>query len=180
VATFGVVIDACALYPARLRDTLLLAAERGLYRLQWTDQILEELRRNLVTDARLLPSQAQHLIEVMRESFEHAQVRGYEPLIPVMPPDPKDRHVAAAAVTSHCQVIVTLDLTHFPTEQLQPFGLEPQSPDMFLTHLYHLYPDHLRAIIKHQVTHLKRPPLTSTQVLERLARFAPEFVALLS
>ena len=44
----SVVIDACSLYPMYLRDTLLRAAEARLYRVYWSEQILEELRRNLV------------------------------------------------------------------------------------------------------------------------------------
>jgi len=85
VATFGVTLDACVLYPARLRDTLLLAAERNLYRPQWTDEILAELRRNLVTSAPMTDAKADGLIESIRVSFEHAVVVGYEPLIPAMP-----------------------------------------------------------------------------------------------
>lgn len=34
--------------PAHLRDTLLRLAERRLYRALWSDDIIEELRRNLV------------------------------------------------------------------------------------------------------------------------------------
>ena len=44
----GVVLDACVLIPATLRDTLLRAAEQGMYRLHWSNQILEEVRRNLI------------------------------------------------------------------------------------------------------------------------------------
>ena len=43
-----VVLDACVLVPGSLRDTLLRAAEAGLYRLCWSDRILDELRLSLV------------------------------------------------------------------------------------------------------------------------------------
>ncbi len=45
---FGAVLDACAIFPASLRDTLLRAADINLYKFQITDEILEEMRRNLV------------------------------------------------------------------------------------------------------------------------------------
>lgn len=43
-----VVLDACVLFPASLRDTLLRAAKADLYRLHLTEEILEEVRRNLI------------------------------------------------------------------------------------------------------------------------------------
>ena len=36
MSSFGVVLDANVLFPASLRDTLLRAADAGLYRLQLT------------------------------------------------------------------------------------------------------------------------------------------------
>lgn len=48
--SFTAVVDACALYPASLRDTLLTAAESRLYTIQITDDILEEVCRNLARD----------------------------------------------------------------------------------------------------------------------------------
>jgi hypothetical protein len=48
MSSIGVVLDACVLFPGSLRDILLRATEADLYRLCLTDQILEEMRRNLV------------------------------------------------------------------------------------------------------------------------------------
>lgn len=42
------VLDACVLYPIRLRDTLLNLAEAGCYRVLWTEEILTETSRNIV------------------------------------------------------------------------------------------------------------------------------------
>jgi hypothetical protein len=38
---FPVVLDSCVLYPMYLRDTLLRAAEAGLYRVHWSQEILD-------------------------------------------------------------------------------------------------------------------------------------------
>ena len=47
-APFKVVLDANVLYPFSLRDTLLRAAAAALFQVYWSDEILEETRRNLV------------------------------------------------------------------------------------------------------------------------------------
>jgi len=41
-------LDAKVIFAAGIRDTLLRAANAGLYRFHWSDQILEEVRRNLL------------------------------------------------------------------------------------------------------------------------------------
>jgi hypothetical protein len=48
MSSIGVVLDACVLFPGSLRDTLLRAAQADLFRLYITEDILEEVRRNLV------------------------------------------------------------------------------------------------------------------------------------
>jgi hypothetical protein len=45
---FPVVVDACALYPYSLRDTLLRLAEAEFYEIYWSEGILAEMTRCLV------------------------------------------------------------------------------------------------------------------------------------
>ena len=45
---FVVVYDACVLYPAPLRDLLVRLGMTGLFRAKWTDQILDEVFRNIL------------------------------------------------------------------------------------------------------------------------------------
>ncbi|MGB0930642.1 MAG: hypothetical protein ACPGVB_07695 [Chitinophagales bacterium] len=45
---FNVVLDACVLYPAPIRDLLLNLAEQGLYSPKWSEIIQEEWLRNLL------------------------------------------------------------------------------------------------------------------------------------
>jgi len=112
-SAFRVVIDACALFPLNLRDTLLRAAERGLFQLRWSDEILEEMHRNLVGKGFMTEAQAKRSRAVMEEAFPESMIAGYEQLVPAMRNDEKDRHVAAAAVKAGAQVIVTSNLRDF-------------------------------------------------------------------
>lgn len=90
-APFGVVLDACVLFPLTLPDTLLRAAEAGFYQLHWSEQIIEEMRRNLVARGIVTEEQATRLTTKMKEIFPEAMVADYESLIAGMKNDEKDR-----------------------------------------------------------------------------------------
>ena len=110
---YAVVLDACVLHPAHLRDTLLRLSERELVQPLWTPTILEELERSLTK--REVPARlARRVIETMEAAFESAMVRGFEPLVDSMTCDSKDRHVLAAAVHGDAGAIVTFNVRDFP------------------------------------------------------------------
>lgn len=180
MSSFGVVLDACVLIPATLRDTLLRAAEQGMYRLHWSDRILEEVRRNLVKREMTSSVDAQYLINQMSTFFAEANVRGFETLVPCMTNDEKDRHVLAVAVMSRSQVIVTSNIKDFPEKALDPFGIEAQTPDEFLTHLFYLNSRLMVEILTEQAQDLDDPPMSVPEVLAVLALIAPGFVKLIS
>jgi len=173
-APFRVVVDACALIPVTLCDTLLRAAAAELFQIYWSEEILEETRRNLVGKLRLTEEGATRRCDAMRRYFREAMVTGYEPHVAAMQNDPKDRHVAAAALKVGAQVIVTSNMRDF---KKLPEGIEAQTPDEFLCNLFGLSPDRMVAIVKAQAAALKRPPVTFEQVLGGLATVVPEFAA---
>lgn len=181
MTSFGAILDANVLYTAGPRDTLLRAAERGLYRPHWSGMILDEVKRNLIERFTKLGNptpedSAQYLLDEMEAHFPEAQVENFEALIPVMTNDAKDRHVLAAAIVGKAQVIVTNNLRDFPIAALQPYQVEAQSPDTFLTNLFGLYPQDLRCILTEQGQDL-RIPRTLEQMLDSLAPQVPGFVA---
>jgi predicted nucleic acid-binding protein len=173
-APFRVVVDACALIPVTLCDTLLRAAAAGFFQIYWSEEILDETRRNLVGKLGLTKEQAAARCTAMRQYFREAMVTGYEPYIAAMENDPKDRHVAAAALKVSAQVIVTSNLRDF---KKLPEGIEAQSPDEFLCNLFGLGPAGMVALVRAQAAALKRPPVSFEQVLGGLATVVPEFSA---
>lgn len=167
--------------PAALRDTLLRAAEAGLYLPCWSESILQEVQRNLVEDRLTTARQAQSLVETMRGIFPEALVTGYEQIIDLMTNDIKDRHVLASAVVGGAQVIVTANLSDFPRQALEPFNVVAQSPDEFLISLFATNPDQMARIIVGQAADLVAPPLSTSDVLEMIAaQHAPTFAALVA
>lgn len=176
MATFAVVVDANVLIPAAPRDTLLRAAEVGLYRLHWSAEILDEVERNLITHGITDEVNARQLVDVLRRVFPEAMVKGYEAIVGELANHPKDRHVLAAAIHTGAQVIVTENLSDFPQEILAPHGIEAQSLDTFLEYLFLLAPDQMIQIIHEQAADLDNPPISVDDVLAHLTAIAPAFV----
>jgi len=178
LSSFIAVLDACVLFPASLRDTLLRTAKAGLYRLQLTDDILMEVYRNLIKKG-MPEDKAKRLMDILSTEFEEAFVTQYRKLISSMPINEKDKHVLAAAMACKAQIIVTQNLKDFPPYLLASFDIEAQSPDDFLVHLYRLAPKTMWEIIVGQAGALRNPPKTLLEVLNTLKLHVPNFVNLM-
>jgi predicted nucleic acid-binding protein len=176
---FLAVVDACALYPFALRDTLLRLAELELYDVQWSERILEEMRANLLENYGATDEQADRVVAEMTGAFAGAAVPAdaIAELEPAMTNDEKDRHVLAAAVASGSEVVVTFNLTDFPEEALGPLGIEAVHPDDFLQTLLAIDEPAVLGALEQQAADLVNPPLTFDELLEALERAAPGFVA---
>src|SRR6516165_491443 len=99
ISDFPVIVDACVLVQAAVRDTLLRLFERRLFLARWTDEIIEETVRTLRDNLGRTQEQTDHLVNELRNHFPDAWVEhGYRELIPAMTNQEKDRHVLAAAV----------------------------------------------------------------------------------
>lgn len=171
---FWAVLDACVLHPIGLADTLLWVAHVEVYQPLWSRDILEELRRSVLE--RLPEANIDARIADMVEAFPEAEVAGYEALVDGLANDPKDRHVLAAAIVGKAQVIVTTNLRHFPAETCQPYGVEAQHPDEFLTNALHIDPDRVVRALAQQAAAKQRPPITFDELMDRLGETAPIFV----
>src|SRR3712207_4247968 len=107
----GAVLDANVLVPNALRDTLLRAAEAGLYDARWSATTLAEVERTLLN--RILPEhparieRVQHLLTAIRSAFPAATLVENRDLLARLTNDPKDRQVLAAAIQSGAATIVT-------------------------------------------------------------------------
>ena len=177
MASLGVVLDACVLIPGCLRDTLLRAAQAGLFRVQWSEETVTEVRRNLVEDGLVVDEvKAAQLVGKMQEAFPLASVPLSRRFVQTMPNHPEDRHVLAAAVASQDRMLVTFNLRHFPVSDLAPRGVEALDPDAFLTLLCGTEPSAMVRIIRKQAQALRKPQQTALQVLGTLSKHAPTFV----
>jgi hypothetical protein len=92
-------------------------------------------------------------------------------------PDPKDRHVLAAAIESEADVIVTLNLRHFPSSVLEKLGIEAQSPDDSLADIFSLHRQQILEILDAQARAIREE---RAALLRRLRQVVPNFVELVS
>jgi predicted nucleic acid-binding protein len=171
---FWAVLDACVLHPVAIADTLLWVAHVEVYQPLWSQDILAELRRSVLE--RLPEANIDARIADMVEAFPEAEVVDYDEIVPSLTNDPKDRHVLAAAIVGRAQVIVTTNLRHFSPAACEPYGVEAQHPDEFLTNALHL--DHERVIraLAQQAAAKQRPPISFEGLLDRLDELTPGFV----
>ena len=173
---YQVVLDACVLVNAALRDTLLRIAEPPrLYLPRWSKDIIEETTRTLENKLGLSPAQTAHLVQQLRIHFSDCWVEGYEQLIPGMNNHAKDRHVLAAAVRTGAQTIVTFNIKDFPAEALASWNVEAQTPDEFLVHQFHL--DSVAVLAKIQEQAAERGGMA--RLLEIHQKSVPAFAALI-
>lgn len=148
---FSALLDANVLVPNLVRDTLLRIAEAGFYRPLWSAEILAETRRTILRIAPGAdPKAVDRTLALMDATFMDARVTGYEPFIPAMTNNAKDRHVLAAAVVGRADAIVSADRRGFPAESCDRFGIEALTPDTFLINQYDLDPEAVVEILRQQ------------------------------
>lgn len=170
-----VLFDACVLVPYQLSDLVLRLAASGLYEPLWSEEILTEVQRTLVTKLGISLDKAQRRLGQVRAAFPNATVDGYADLAAAMRVHAKDRHVAAAAVRGNAALIVTANLADFPAEALEPYDIEVVHPDDFLQHQLDLDWDTTLSCLRQQRAVYKRPQFTVNEFYLALGRTVPVF-----
>ena len=167
-----VLFDACALYPAPLRDLLMQLALTDLFRARWTDAIHDKWTRNVLANRPdLSPEGLARCRRLMDRHVPDCLVTGYESLIPdLLLPDPDDRHVLAAAIHGAAGLIVTFNLGDFPRSVLGRYRIEAIHPDKFIARLFDEDVDAVLLAARLHRASLKRPPKSADQYLATLER----------
>ena len=175
----SVIVDSCVIFPMPLCDTMLRAAETDLYIVHFSQEILDGVTRNLVKKGRMTEFKAARFQEMIKNTFPEAMVEVPASLVEAMTNHPGDRHVLAAAIIANAKIIVSDNLKHFPPEALEPYGIEVQHPDVFLTQLFDNDPESMVEVIRQQAEDLKNPPQTVAEIIEKLEKNnrVPEFAS---
>jgi predicted nucleic acid-binding protein len=163
------VLDACVLYPVVVRDLLLTAAALDLFVPLWSDTIIDEMRRNILADkADVEPDAIDRMIAAMSRTFPKAGTGGHELLVETMDNDPKDRHVAAAALHRTATAIVTYNVRDFRGSVLAASGIEIVTPPKLLERWLNDDRVLTRRVIEAMAARKVRPTLTAQEVAGRI------------
>jgi predicted nucleic acid-binding protein len=172
VAAFTAILDANVLYAAPVRDLLMELALSDLFRAKWTERINDEWIRHLLANRPdLTAAQLARTRALMQAHVRDCLVEDYEALIDTLTlPDPDDRHVLAAAIKGHADVIVTFNLADFPAATLARYGMEAWHPDAFLVSLMERDHAEVCAAARRVRARLRQPPLDVPAYLAALER----------
>ncbi|MES2797404.1 MAG: PIN domain-containing protein [Bacteroidota bacterium] len=162
-----VVLDACVIYPAPIRDFLLHLAVENLFIPKWSDRIQEEWIRNLLLKRPDLSESALgKTVKAMNEAFPEANIERDRILENKLTlPDKDDRHVLVTAIKAKADYILTFNLKDFPSDYLKKYEVFAISPDDLLCNLYINNPDSVKIAFRNQVKNLKNPPIKALDLL---------------
>lgn len=149
--------DASVLFKAAVTRFLLGAERVGEFRVAWSDEVIEEARRNLIEAGR--PRALLALEENLawpREPMVTGPDSNVQSSLTVT--DEKDRHVLAAAAAAHATVLVTANVKDFDVPEASALGIRIVTPDEFAVEIAQRNVDAL-------VRHVERVPA------ERLERY---------
>jgi hypothetical protein len=165
------VLDACVLYPPSLRDVLLTLAAFDAFEVLWSDEPLDEVRRNVLADhPDIDPSRfAEHTLGAMRRAFPEAMTTPDPAAVVELDNDPKDRHVAGVALSAGASAVVTLNVKDFESTVLEKAGVEILTPGACVDRLLDDFPEVVVAAVQHLASRWKNPPRTPAQIAEDLA-----------
>ncbi len=163
-----VVLDACVLYSAPLRDFLMHLSLLDVIEARWTDIIHEEWIRSVLRDRPDLDRERlERTRRLMDQNTRDSLVTGFEHLIPKLSlPDADDRHVLAAAIHSEAEAIITFNLKDFPAKAIRRYGVRVFTPDELLSSLSEEFEEEICLAFRRQLQSLKNPPLRREGLLQ--------------
>lgn len=172
-ARYTALLDACVLYSICVCDALMSVAATGIYAAKWTRRIDDEWTCNLEA-VRAKPKGA---FDFRRDQMHLAcpdweiPESAWQPLESALSlPDPKDRHVLAAAIAGHADCIVTFNLRDFPEEAVAPWDIEILHPDIFLAAQIDLGPLRVLPAFKKMRARLRNPDMTPAEFADVIER----------
>ena len=167
---FTCVLDTNVIYPIDIRDLLFWFAHYDLFTPKWSKHIFDEWIDVMMRKG-VSKEEVDKRVMKANIAFPDALVENYESLIDGLQlPDPKDRHVLAAAIKINANTIVTNNLKDFPKDYLSNFGLTAKSVDDFITDTIDLNQSIAIDAFKDMVLNRTNPDLDEFQILDILRR----------
>jgi len=176
-----VFIDTSELYPFTLMDLLLNLSEDLLFTWVWSDELLDEWERVIVSGGGRTKESAISVTDAVRGHFgryrlDPERYRGR--VVEGLSPDPADRIHAAACIHGAVDVLLTRNKKHFWA--VAEAGVDVASADEYLCALLNRRPSAVINSFGRLVDSKRNPPLTSQDFADRLEKAgAQQFATLL-
>ena len=166
------VLDANVLYPQWLRDVMLSLAAMGYYEPRWSNQIIEEMRRNVLANHPGIDPQRfdDTTISALHVAFPDAWADPPDVLIATMDNTTDDRHVLATAIAAEAHLVVTSNVNDFASPRYVTSGqVAIATLTEFLLTVLEDHPDLMATMLLHLASR-RRGVATIADVLDQLAR----------
>jgi predicted nucleic acid-binding protein len=153
-------------------DTMLTLAEDSVHEILWSDALLDEWERVIVRENARSAESAAKITAVIRDHFPEGRIplARYIGSVASMPGnDPDDRHHMAAAIAGGADSIVTWNRKDFPGLELAKRGVRVLDPDEYLMEVLRDAPVEVLMAIQRMAARKRRPPMTVSEVVDRLA-----------
>ena len=160
-------LDANVLRGQLTTNVLLTLAERRVFDPHWSQEVLDEVRRNRPEG--VSEQKIDRRIAAMTRAFPKALTLGYEDLTPEMRADEKDRHVLAAAVHSRCAVVVTENDSDFSPAASGPHAMQIERLSDFLNRKLDEQPRAVVSAMQEMARRHMYGPKTMPELLDRMA-----------
>ena len=164
-----VVADANILFSRTLRDYFLYAADEGAIEIHWSQEILDEMSRNLRERLGLSHADTARLEQLMNDFIEYALIHvdaEDRATVAAVEMDAKDRHVLAAAISADADILLTDNTRHFPRPWMAGRGIELLDGGQLLSRLAGDFPDKMRMAHAKTVRYSPKPEADVLATLE--------------
>nr|WP_272955037.1 PIN domain-containing protein [Kribbella shirazensis] len=161
-------MDANVIRGQQTTDVLLSLADHDVFEPRWTQQVIDEMRRNRPPG--VSEKSIDRRIARMNGAFEKA-MRSAPPqeLQDQMRADPKDKHVLAGAVHSQSQVLVTDNLKDFNPPTTGSNAMRVESLNQFLIRKLDEEPQRVQEGLRDMLDRNRREPKTMSALIDVMA-----------
>lgn len=161
-------LDANVIRGQQTTDVLLSVASRRVFEPRWTQNVIDEMRRNRPPE--LSEADIDRRISMMNRAFPEAMTEVPPPeLQDQMRADPKDKHVLAGAVHSESDVLVTDNLKDFDAPASGRHAMRVEGLNQFLNRKLEEDPERVHAALHDMLRRYKRDPRTMSALIDTMA-----------
>ncbi len=161
-------LDANVIRGQQANDILLSLADNRVFEPRWTQQVIDEMRRNRPPG--LSEKAIDRRITMMNAAFDDAMTEAPpQELQDQMQADPKDKHVLAGAVASDSDVLVTDNLKDFDPPSSGPNAMRVESLNQFLSRKLEEDPERVQQGLQDMLRRYRRDPRTMSALIDTMA-----------